>query len=76
MATKKNKKKDAKAKGKAAVGQSRNISQNRKATHRYEITEQIECGIVLKGSEVKSLRDGQVSLTRLMCEYATTHYGW
>ena len=62
MATKKNKKKDAKAKGKAAVGQSRNISQNRKATHRYEITEQIECGIVLKGSEVKPLRDGQVSL--------------
>ena len=62
MATKKNKKKANKAGGKAAGGQSRNISQNRKATHRYEITEQIECGIVLKGSEVKSLRDGHVSL--------------
>ena len=55
---KKSKKKAAKTGG----GQSRNISQNRKATHRYEITEQIECGVVLKGSEVKSLRDGKVSL--------------
>ena len=55
---KKSKKKAAKTGG----GQSRNISQNRKATHRYEITEQIECGVVLKGSEVKSLREGKVSL--------------
>jgi len=49
MATKKNKKKAAKATNKTAGDQSRNISQNRKATHRYEITEQIECGVVLKG---------------------------
>lgn len=60
MAARKKKKEKA-AKGDAA-GQGKTISQNRKATHRYEILEKIECGIVLKGSEVKSLRDGQLSL--------------
>ena len=38
------------------------ICTNRKARHQYELLDQIECGIVLKGSEVKSLRDGKVSL--------------
>lgn len=38
------------------------ICTNRKARHEYEILDQIECGVVLKGSEVKSLRDGKVSL--------------
>jgi len=38
------------------------ICTNRRARHQYEILDQIECGIVLKGSEVKSLRDGHVSL--------------
>jgi len=40
----------------------RTICNNRRARHQYEILDQIECGIVLKGSEVKSLRDGKVSL--------------
>ena len=43
-------------------GQSRTITENRRATHRFELQEQIECGIVLFGSEVKSLRDGKISL--------------
>ena len=38
------------------------ICTNRRARHQYEIMDEIECGIVLKGSEVKSLRDGKVSL--------------
>ena len=38
------------------------IAENRRARHRFEILEQIECGIVLKGSEVKSLRAGNISL--------------
>lgn len=38
------------------------IAQNRAATHHYEISERFEAGIVLKGSEVKSLRDGKASL--------------
>jgi len=35
---------------------------NRKAHFRFEILEKIECGLVLQGTEVKSLRDGQASL--------------
>ena len=35
---------------------------NRKATHDYHILEKLECGIMLTGSEVKSIRGGQVSL--------------
>ena len=38
------------------------ISENRKARHEYEILETLECGIALVGSEVKSLRNGRVSL--------------
>jgi SsrA-binding protein len=38
------------------------ICTNRRARHQYEILDDIECGVVLKGSEVKSLRDGKVSL--------------
>lgn len=36
--------------------------ENRKARHDYEIIETLECGIALQGSEVKSARDGKVSL--------------
>ena len=35
---------------------------NRKAYHDYRIEESLEVGIVLKGSEIKSIRDGKVSL--------------
>lgn len=38
------------------------ISENRKAKFRFEILEQVECGVVLQGSEVKSLRDHKLSL--------------
>jgi SsrA-binding protein len=38
------------------------IASNRKARHDYSIEDSIECGIVLQGSEVKSLRDGQVRI--------------
>ena len=36
--------------------------QNRKARHNYFIKEEYECGIVLKGTEIKSIRDGKVNL--------------
>jgi SsrA-binding protein len=35
---------------------------NRKAYHDYYIEESLEAGIVLKGSEIKSIREGKVSL--------------
>jgi SsrA-binding protein len=38
------------------------IAQNRRARHEYEIVDTLECGIVLVGSEVKSIRSGKVSL--------------
>lgn len=38
------------------------ICRNRRATHDYEIIETLECGLVLTGTEVKSLRDGHASL--------------
>ena len=37
------------------------IATNRKAWHEYEILETHEAGLVLKGTEVKSLREGQVN---------------
>lgn len=39
------------------------IAQNRAATFHYVISERYEAGIVLRGSEVKSLRDGRAHLT-------------
>jgi SsrA-binding protein len=44
------------------------ISTNRKAGHLYEILDTYEAGIVLKGSEVKSLRQGEVSLSDAYAE--------
>jgi len=38
------------------------VASNRRARHNYQILETVECGIVLTGSEVKSLRQGQVQL--------------
>jgi len=38
------------------------VIQNRKARFRYELLDCVECGIILIGAEVKSLRDGQGSL--------------
>lgn len=37
--------------------------QNKKALHDFEILEKVEAGIALKGTEVKSLRNGDASLT-------------
>ena len=41
----------------------RTISENRKARHEYHVLESLECGMVLVGSEVKSLRAGTVTLS-------------
>ena len=40
----------------------RTVAQNRKARHDYFILETFECGIVLTGTEIKSVRDGKVNL--------------
>lgn len=38
------------------------VAVNRKARHDYFIVDTIECGIVLMGTEIKSVRDGKVNL--------------
>jgi len=38
------------------------IASNRRARHDYEIVESLEAGLVLMGSEIKSVRAGRVSL--------------
>jgi SsrA-binding protein len=38
------------------------VTRNRRAFHEYELSDRIECGVVLVGTEVKSLREGQASL--------------
>ena len=38
------------------------VAENRKARHDYFIEETYECGIELKGTEVKSIRQGKVNL--------------
>jgi SsrA-binding protein len=38
------------------------VTRYRRASHEYELTDRLECGIVLVGTEVKSLRDGHCSL--------------
>jgi SsrA-binding protein len=40
----------------------KSISINRKARHEFEITQSVEAGIVLQGTEVKSLRSGKCSM--------------
>ena len=46
---------------------TKTIAQNKKAYHDYFVTETIEAGIELCGTEVKSLREGRVNLKDSWC---------
>ena len=48
------------------------IAENRRARYDYAIEEDIECGIILEGSEVKSLRTGGANIAE---SYATVDEG-
>ena len=52
--------------------EGKTITLNRIATHEFFILERVEAGIVLEGSEVKSLRQGSVNLKDSFC---TIHNG-
>lgn len=43
-------------------GEGKVIAQNRKASHDYTIVEAIEAGIVLQGTEIKSIRNSRINL--------------
>lgn len=45
------------------------LEDNRKARFDYEILEELEAGIMLHGSEVKSIRDRRVSLKEAFCQF-------
>jgi SsrA-binding protein len=44
------------AKEAQAAQKRRSLAQNRRARHEYEILDQLECGVLLTGTELKSLR--------------------
>ena len=48
---------------------ARTIARNRRARHDYHIMESIEMGLVLVGSEIKSIRSGKVSLVGAYAQF-------
>jgi len=44
------------------------IVDNRRARHDYQLSDRVEAGVVLTGTEVKSLRDGRASLQQAYAE--------
>jgi SsrA-binding protein len=52
----------AKTAGKAEDSGVKIVARNRRARHDYELMERVEAGIVLTGTEVKSLRNGRANL--------------
>lgn len=53
-------------------GEGKVLAQNRQASHDYTILETIEAGIVLKGTEIKSIRNGRINLRD---GYVSIHQG-
>ena len=60
------------AKGAKRKTGPRDVATNRQASYRYNLLERFECGIVLTGTEVKSLREGKAQLKD---SYATIRDG-
>jgi SsrA-binding protein len=50
------------AKGRKRKASAGDVATNRQASYRYNLLERFECGIVLVGTEVKSLREGKAQL--------------
>ena len=60
------------AKGRKRKAAPGDVATNRQASFRYNLLERFECGIVLEGTEVKSLREGKAQLKD---SYATIRDG-
>ncbi len=60
------------AKGRKRKAAPGDVATNRRASFRYNLIERFECGIVLTGTEVKSLREGKAQLKD---SYATVRDG-
>lgn len=46
----------------AADPNSRIVCRNRKARHEFDILDEVDCGVILQGSEVKSIRNNKISI--------------
>lgn len=44
------------------------VSKNKKANHEYFIIDTLECGIVLTGTEIKSIRESKISIQDAYCQ--------
>src|ERR1700735_1128150 len=60
------------AKGRKRKASAGDVASNRQASYRYNLLERFEAGIVLTGTEVKSLREGKAQLKDA---YATVRDG-
>lgn len=60
--------KSDKNKGKALISINHTVAENRRARFDYFLEEKVEAGIMLTGTEVKSLRHGQCSLNESFAE--------
>ena len=61
-----------KAKGEPRELKSGDVATNRRARHKFELVEKFEAGVELRGSEVKSLRDGKAQINEA---FATINEG-
>src|SRR5690349_11816117 len=61
-----------KSEKKADDSKQRVVVRNRKASHDYELIDELDCGVALLGSEVKSIRNGKVVIDEA---YATVKNG-
>ena len=50
------------SKSNSVNGAQRNVAVNRRATYDYDIVDRLEAGLVLTGTEIKSIRAGSISL--------------
>ncbi len=54
----------------------KNVATNRKANFEYFLLDRFEAGIALQGTEIKSIRAGQVSLAEAYVEVVDGHEAW
>lgn len=71
-ASKKKKKASRKAKDEPRELKSGDVATNRRARHKFELVEKFEAGVELRGSEVKSLREGKAQINEA---FATINEG-
>jgi len=61
------------AKGKTSKDAFKKISiKNKKASYEYQLIDKYVAGIILTGSEIKSIREGKVSLQEAYCDFRKT----